>query len=176
MAPGFPPGLALTRSNWYAIRTTARHEKRVAAQLQEKRVFTFLPLVQQMHRWSDRQAKVEVPLFSCYLFVRILPAAESRLRVLETPGVLGLAGSGRQGTPIADAEIESLRTAIQAKASFEVHPFTSVGRRVRVRGGALDGVEGIIAGESQDRRVVLTVEILRRSVSVCVAGYDLELI
>ena len=106
----------------------------------------------------------------------MLPAPENRLRILDTPGVLGLAGAREQGTPIADAEIESLRTAVEAKAAFQTHPFTSAGQRVRVRGGALDGVEGTIAGMSTDRRVVLSVEILRRSVSICVQGYDLELI
>lgn len=176
VASGFPTGLAVARPSWYAVRTRARHEKRVCALLQEKAVPVFLPLVQQIHRWSDRQARVEVPLFSCYLFVRILAAVETRLRVLETPGALGLAGSRKEGTPVADSEIDSLRAAISAKAAFQTHPFTSAGLRVRVRGGALDGVEGIVAGESTNRRIVLTVEILRRSVSVGVEGYDLELI
>ena len=176
IAPGFASGLSITRPSWYALRTRARHEKRVSALLQEKAVLVFLPLVQQIHRWSDRQARVEVPLFTGYLFVRILAAAETRLRVLDTPGALGLAGYRREGTPIDDSEIESLRRAVCAKAAFQTHPFTNAGQHVRVRGGALDGVEGIIAGESTDRRIVLTVEILRRSVSVGVNGYDLELI
>lgn len=176
VAPGFPLGIGITRPSWYAVRTRARHEKRVSVLLQEKAVPVFLPLVQQIHRWSDRHVRVEVPLFSCYLFVRISAAAETRLRVLETAGALGLAGSRKEGTPIADSEIDSLRTAISAKAAFQTHPFTSAGQRVRVRGGALDGVEGIISGESTDRRIVLNVEILRRSVSVGVKGYDLELI
>src|SRR5580692_6988046 len=74
---------------WYAVHTVARHEKRVAANFLEKGIFTFLPLLHQIHRWSDRQSKVEVPLFSCYAFVRIVPTAENRVRVLRTPGVVG---------------------------------------------------------------------------------------
>src|SRR5580692_675369 len=104
-----PMGFSTEDSNWYAIHTMARHEKRVATQFQEKEVFTFLPLLQQVHRWSDRQSKVEVPLFSCYAFVRIVPTAENRVKVTRTPGVLGFVGEKGLGTAIRDEEIESVR-------------------------------------------------------------------
>ena len=85
-------------SDWYAVHTKPRHEKWIAGQLQQKKVVTFLPLLQQIHRWSDRRSKVEVPMFSCYAFVRIVQTAEERLKVLRTPGVLGFVGSEREGT------------------------------------------------------------------------------
>ena len=162
-------------SHWYAIHTMARHEKRVAQQLQENRVFTFLPLMQEMRQWCDRRASVEVPLFSCYAFVRMVQKAEERLKVLRTPGVLGFVGSQRVGTPIPDEEIESLRTAIREKLPFAVHPYVSVGKRVRIRGGSLDGVEGILMGQAGDRSLIVSVELLQRSVSVRVEGYGVEL-
>jgi transcription antitermination factor NusG len=79
-----------------------RHEKWIAGQLQGKRVFAFLPMLHQIHRWSDRRSKVEVPMFSCYAFVRMVQIVEERLKVLRTPGVLGFVGSERRGTPIPD--------------------------------------------------------------------------
>src|SRR5579864_4968118 len=104
----FPPfGLAPEESRWYAVHTTARHEKRVAAQFEEKRVCTFLPLLRQIHRCSDRRKTVEAPMFSCYAFVRIAQSTEGRLKVLRMPSVLGFVGSERQGTPIPDEQIES---------------------------------------------------------------------
>src|ERR1700730_13485074 len=84
-------------SNWFAVQTFARHEKRVSERLRENEVRTFLPLLEQLHRWSDRRVKVDVPLFSCYAFVHIAPTAGERARVLQTPGVLGLVGSEGQG-------------------------------------------------------------------------------
>jgi transcription antitermination factor NusG len=171
-----PMGFSTEDSNWYAIHTMARHEKRVATQFQEKEVFTFLPLLQQVHRWSDRQSKVEVPLFSCYAFVRIVPTVENRLKVLRTPGVIGFVGSERQGTSIPDAEIESLRTAIKEKIPCLPHHFVETGRRVRIRGGCLDGVEGILERQGADQSLVVSVELLRRSVSIRVEGYEIELI
>lgn len=163
-------------SNWYAVHTMARHEKRVAAQFQEKRVCTFLPLLHQIHRWSDRRSVVEIPMFSCYAFVRLVQNADERLKVLRTPGVLGFVGSERRGTPIPDEQIESLRTAIRQKIPCFPHPFISAGKRVRIRGGSLDGIEGILARQSGDQSLVVSVELLRRSILIRVEGYDIELV
>jgi transcription antitermination factor NusG len=171
-----PLGLVPEGSNWYAVHTMARHEKRVAAQFQEKRIYTFLPLLQQVHRWSDRRSIVEVPLFSCYAFVRVVPDVEERLKVLRTPGVLSFVGSERQGTPIPDEQVESLRKAISQNVPCLPHPFIASGTRVRIRGGALDGVRGILLHQGADQSLVVSVELLHRSVSIRVKGYDIELV
>ena len=171
-----PLGVAPGELNWYAIHTMPRHEKWIAGELQGKRVCTFLPVLHQIHRWSDRRCKVEVPMFSCYAFVRIVQLAEERLKVLRTPGVLGFVGSERQGTPIPDEQIESLRTAINENIPCFPHPFTSAGRRVRIRGGSLDGVEGILVRNGGDQSLVVSLELLCRSVAIRVEGYDIELV
>lgn len=159
---------------WYAVHTMARHEKRVAAQFEEKRICTFLPLLRQIRKWSDRQAHVEVPMFSCYAFVRTVLTVEERLKVLRTPGVLAFVGCERQGAPIPDEQIESLQTMLGNRIPCFPYPFLSVGRRVRIRGGSLDGVEGILVRQGDDRSLVVSVELLRRSVSIRVEGYDIE--
>jgi transcription antitermination factor NusG len=173
--PVIPPlGPPPEEENWYAIHTMPRHEKRIAGHLQGKRLCTFLPMLQQIHRWSDRRSKVEVPMFSCYVFVRMVETVEDRLKVLRTPGVFGFVGSERQGTPIPDEQIENLLMAIRGKIPCVVHPFISAGKRVRIRGGSLDGVEGILMGQGGGQSVVVSVEMLRRSVSIRVEGYDIE--
>src|SRR6202140_306314 len=163
-------------SSWYAVHTMARHEKRIAAQFEEKRVCTFLPLLRQIHKWSDRRSVVEVPMFSCYAFVRIAQTTEERLKILRTPGVLGFVGNERQGTPIPDEQVESLRTALNENVPCFPHAFIRAGRRVRIRGGSLDGVEGILVRQGADQSLVVTVEVLHRSVAIRVKGYDIELI
>jgi transcription antitermination factor NusG len=163
-------------SNWYAVHTMARHEKRVAAQLEEKRLCTFLPLLRQTHKWSDRRRLVEIPMFGCYAFVRIAQTAEERLRILQTPGVLGFVGSERQGTPIPEDQIESLRTATKENIPCFPHAFIDAGRRVRICGGSLDGLQGILVRQGADQSLVLSVELLQRSVSIRVEGYDIELV
>jgi hypothetical protein len=54
-------------SNWCAVHAMARHEKRLAAQVEENRVCTFIPTLGEIQRWSDRRSKVEVPMFSCHV-------------------------------------------------------------------------------------------------------------
>jgi transcription antitermination factor NusG len=176
-APVTPPlDLAPEGSHWYVIHTRSRHEKRVAQKLEESRTFTFLPLLQQIHRWSDRRSKVEVPLFSCYVFVRIVETVENRHKVLPTPGVLSFVGNERQGTRIPDEQVENLRTAIREKVPCAVHPFLDMGKRVRIRGGSLDGIEGILVRHGGAQNLVVSVGLLRRSVSIRVEGYEIELV
>ncbi len=115
-------------------------------------------------------------MFSCYAFVRIVPTVEERLKVLRTPGVLGFVGSERQGTPIPDEQIESLSIAINENIPCFPHAFISAGRRVRIRGGSLDGVEGILVRQGGDQSLVLSMELLNRSVAIRVEGYDIELV
>src|ERR1700682_6424897 len=104
---GAPPDV-----HWYALYTRARHEKAVAALLQQKGITTFLPLLSQMHRWSDRSKTVQVSLFPGYTFVRITATPESCVGILQTPGVVGFVGTGRRGIPIPDKQIEDVQTVL----------------------------------------------------------------
>jgi transcription antitermination factor NusG len=175
--PAIPPiGYSPEALQWYAVHTMARHEKRVASQFLEKEILTFLPLFQEVHQWSDRLSKVDMPLFSCYAFVRIVPTAENRLKVLRTSGVIGFVGAKGQGTSIRDEEIESLKTAMREKIPCISHPFINIGKRVRILGGCLDGIEGILERHGTDQSLIVSVELLQRSVSIRVNGYNIELI
>ena len=115
-------------------------------------------------------------MFSCYAFVQIAQTTQERLKVLRTPGVLGFVGNERQGTPIPNEQIESLRTAIIENIPCFPHAFIRAGRRVRIRGGSLDGVEGILVHQGTDQSLVVSVELLHRSVAIRVKGYDIELV
>jgi transcriptional antiterminator NusG len=171
-----PPASVLTidDARWFAVHTRARHEKKVDAHFEEKRLTSFLPLLQRISRWSDRTALIDTPLFGGYTFVRISPTAENRVIVLRTSGVLGLVGNGGMGTPIPDEEIYNLQTVLQRRAPCSAHPFTRAGQRVRIRGGCLDGVEGILQTENPDQTLILSIELLQRSLSIRVSGYDIE--
>ena len=161
--------------NWYAVLTHARHEKVVARRLREKGVTTFFPTVSEIHRWSDRKRQVEVPLFGCYLFVKLIPTNEERQKVLQVDNVLGFAGnSTRLGTPIPIEQIEAVRILVREKLPYRVHPFLKTGQRVRVCSGALEGLEGILVARRGESTVVLSVDAMQRSLSVQIDGYDLE--
>jgi len=170
MSPMVGPGV----ENWYAVHTRARHERVVVHRLQEQGVTTFLPLVTEVHRWSDRRKSVELPLFGCYVFVKLAPSSEERLRVLRIDGVFKFVGAGGLGTPIAEAQIDAVRTLIGQQIPWSAHPFLQIGQRVRVRGGALDGVEGILLAWNDDNTLVVSVDAIQRSLAVRIEGYDVE--
>ena len=167
-----PEMAGLTTPRWYAIRTRSRHEKKIALELREKGISHFLPLQTQVHRWSDRNKQVEVPLFPGYVFVRTVPVAEARVSVLHTHGVVGFVGEQGKGTPIPDKEIEDIQTILEQKVPFTMHPFLNLNQRVRIRGGCLDGVEGMLVGMNPDLSLVVSVELIKRSMAIRVAGYD----
>jgi transcription antitermination factor NusG len=146
----------------------------VATQLQGRGVNTFLPLTTQVHRWSDRNKKVQLPLFPGYAFVQVYPSAEERVKVLQADGVVSFVGMPPgEGTPISDEQIEGIRILLN-NVRCTSYPFLKVGQRIRVRGGCLDGIEGILVARNGNRTLVLTVEPIQRSIAVSIDGYDFE--
>src|SRR5271165_3748255 len=133
---------ALPEEQWYALYLRSRHEKAVAALLEQKGVTTFLPLFSRVHRWSDRRKMVQVSLFPGYTFVRADASPESCVRILQTPGVVSFVGTGRRGIPIPDKQIEDIQTVLTQNIPCAIFPFLRVGQRLRIRGGCLDGIEG----------------------------------
>lgn len=165
---------ALDQPRWYAVRTRSRHEKLVTRQLESQGIQSFLPVVSKIHQWSDRRKEVQEPLFSGYAFVHVDHSSGDRVRVLRTQGVVNFVGAQGIGVPIPDQEIENINTLLASKVSYQERPFLYVGQRVRVCGGALDGLEGILTAENSDRSVVISVGLIQRSLSVRVAGYNVE--
>jgi transcription termination/antitermination protein NusG len=169
----FPSSVA---SSWYAIQTRSRHEKFVAHQLLLKGVTHYLPIVTEVRKWSDRTKKVEFPLFSCYVFVQIVPTNEARVKVLKTDGVVRFIGKHGEGTVIPDEQIRSVRILLEQDIACTSHPFLKVGQRVRVRGGALDGVEGIFQSSIGDDTLIVSIDAIQRSMAVRIKGYDIEIL
>jgi len=165
---------AVEELRWFALHTRARHERVVEQRLREQGMETFLPTVRETHRWSDRKKTVEVPLFSCYVFVRCALNSDDRTRVYRVESVHGFVGTRGSGMPIPDEQIEGVRAALSQPAPCRSHPFLKVGQRVRVCGGAMDGVEGVFLSENGDRSLVISVEVIQRSLAVRIDGYDVK--
>jgi transcriptional antiterminator NusG len=160
---------------WYVVQTRYRFESKIATQLQSKGIETFLPLLNETHRWSDRQKTVSLPLFSGYVFVRLHPSAPARSRVLRTEGVVGFVNAHGDASPIPSRQIDDLRRLLAQKLPCALRAFLKVGQRVRIRGGCLDGLEGMLAQSSQ-KALVISIECIQRSVAVTIEGYELEMV
>jgi len=159
---------------WFAVQTYARHEKVVAHEVRELGITSFLPLVRQVRQWSDRRKMVDFPLFSGYVFVKLLPQNDKRLQVLRLNGVVSFVGTTGMGIPIPDDQIEAVRLLVEEKLPLCSHPFLKIGQRVRIRSGALTGVEGILVSRSGERTLVISLDAIQRSLSLQVQGYDIE--
>jgi transcription termination/antitermination protein NusG len=165
---------AQAEPQWYALHTRSQHEKSVTAHLQSRGVMTYLPLVSEVHRWSDRQKVVQMPLFSCYVFVHLPLAPEAWASIMRINGVLRFVGNGWAGVPIPESQIESTRTLLRSKLPYTLHPFLKVGQRIRVRGGSLDGIEGILVARNGNRTLVISVDPVQRSLAVRIDDYSIE--
>ncbi|MGA8213786.1 MAG: UpxY family transcription antiterminator [Candidatus Sulfotelmatobacter sp.] len=159
---------------WYAIRTRSRHEKVAVRDLDARGIRVFLPLVSYVRRWSDRRTEVELPLFPGYAFVRVAYFSGDRVRVLQASGVVSFVGQNAAGVSIPDEQVEAIRTLLVRKVPFKDHPFLKVGQRIRVRGGSLSGVEGILMAVKGARSLVISVEPIQRSLCIDLDGYEVE--
>ena len=162
------------QSAWFAVHTRTRFEKAAACELREKGIESFVPLLPARHKWSDRQRLVHEPLFPAYVFVRIAPVQDTRIAVLRTIGVNSFVGARGIGTPIPDAEIQTVHTVLEQCVQVQLHPYLNVGKRVRIRGGCLNGIEGILTAISGSESMVVSVQLIQRSIAMRITGYEVE--
>ena len=163
------PGLA--DDSWYAAYTCTHHEKRDAQQLSDRQIENFLPLYRSVRRWKDRRKELQLALFPSYVFVRM--NLKDRLKVLQLPGVVSFVSFGGNPAPLLDIEIETLRQGTANPTQIAPHPYLKVGRRVCVRNGPFAGTEGILVRRRDGCRVVVSIDLLMRSVAMEVDEADI---
>ncbi len=175
MLEGFPLQVDQPESShagWWAVYTRHQHEKAVANMLATKGLEVFLPLYETVRRWKDRNKRLTLPLFPCYLFVR--ERVDGRLLTLTTPGINMILTCGDHMAVVAPGEIEAIQRALRDPSRIEPYPFLRCGERVRVIRGPLEGLEGILVRRKNLYRLVLSVEMLSQSAAVEVEASDVE--
>jgi len=148
---------------WYAVYTWARHEKKVAQHFEERGITYFLPLYTAIHRWNKKTARVSLPLFPGYVFVQTVRHSH---RPLEVPGVVHFVGSHKSPAEIPADEIESLQRTMRMGHRMEPHPYLAPGNRVRISSGPMSGITGTIQRTAAGCRIVISVDMIMRSVAV----------
>jgi transcription antitermination factor NusG len=151
-------------TRWYAVYVCANHENRVAEQFGYRSVEHFLPRYESLHRWKDRKIRLSLPLFPGYVFVRL--ALRDRLQILKVPSVVRLVEFNGIPAALPDAEIELLQRALAQGIYAEPRSYLTVGREVRVVRGPLEGMKGILLRKKNSARVVISIDLIRRSISV----------
>ena len=159
-------------SAWHALHTRYQHEKVVAELLARQEFETFLPLYTAVNRWKDRTKRLSLPLFPCYVFLR--GGFDRRLQILKTPGVHAIVESAGRPGVIPEPEIAAIKRAVENSPRIKPHPFLETGDWVKIKSGPLVGLEGILVRKQDQLRLVLSVEMLGRSVAVEVDAFIVE--
>ena len=163
-ASPFPGRSDVAGLPWYAVRVKPNFEQTAARWLAAKGYEQLAPTYPARRQWSDRTKDIEAPLFAGYIFCRFNPM--QRLPVLQSPGVLTIVAFGKQLAAVDDREIASLQTLLNSKYRVQPWPFLKVGRKIAIIAGPLRGVEGIVLEAKDNYRLVVSVTLLQRSVSV----------
>lgn len=158
---------------WFAVFTSSHHEKRVSFHFEQRGIEHFLPVYEQDRKWKNGlKVRLALPLFPNYIFARF--EWTKRVSVLEVPHLHRIIGStGGKPMELSNGEIQALRSGLALRRA-EPHPFLTVGQRVRIRTGAFTGMEGVVLRNKGSIRVVLTIELMMRSVSIEVDESELE--
>jgi transcription antitermination factor NusG len=151
---------------WYALYVRSRHEKTVENSLRGKGYCVFSPFYRTKRKRIDRIAEIEVALFPGYVFCQFDP--NKRLPILMTPGVVEVVGRGNRPEPVDDTEIASIRTVALAGRPVQPWPFLRLGQRIRLEAGPLAGAEGIFLRVKDEYRLVVSITLLQRAVSVVI--------
>lgn len=152
-------------SAWYALYTKSHHEKEVLRRLQEKGIHAYLPLFTTLRQWSDRKKKVQIPLFSCYIFVNIVP--KEYYQVLNTPGVIKYVTFEGKAAPIPEKQIFFIKNIMEEDFEFEVvENKLCSGARVGVIAGSLTGLKGVLIDFRGKKRVIIQLDGIQKSMIV----------
>jgi transcription antitermination factor NusG len=149
---------------WFAVMVRPGHEKFASRALSNRGYEEFMPMYRERRRWSDRIKEVELALFPGYLFCRFDP--QYRLPILTAPGVFGIISFSGIPHPIEDAEVSRVKALVGNGKNPQPYPYLKAGQRVLIGSGPLSGVEGILIHIKNEYRLVASVTLLQRSVSV----------
>ena len=155
---------------WFAIQTRSRHEKVVESQLELRQVEHFLPMMKRVSQWTDRKKEIRVPLFAGYCFARF--SLEDRVPVLQSQGIVRVVGSAGKPEPIPDEEINALKKIINNSCDYICYPFLKEGMHVEVINGPMQGVKGRLIRGARNSRLVLSISLIQRSVSIEIDADD----
>ena len=169
---GRPKNAIAGDARWFAVWTRSRHERAVFDQLTSHSIEAFLPTVARWSRWKDRKKKIDWPLFPGYCFVHIAPV--NRLAVLKCGGVVSIVSFNGELMPVPDEEIEGIRTLVNSALPYDPCPLLKTGTKVEVVHGPLKGVIGKLQRKGPHMRLVLSVDLIGRGVSVQVDAADVK--
>lgn len=160
---------------WYAVHTKSHFEQKVFDGFCGKSVEAFLPRCQVMSRRRDRRKKILVPLLPGYVFVRTDLNSSEYLDILKTVGVVRMVSFKGKPVPAKDEEIDSLTILDGTDRTVQNRAYMKSGDLVMIMEGPLKGLIGFyLRHKGKSDKVVVSIELLRRSLAVEMEDWALE--
>ena len=157
---------------WFALHVRTNHEKSVCSALREKGFETFLPTVGLTRRWKDRVVSLDTPLFPGYAFSKF--DSQRPLPVLRTNGVLQVLGYGSRPSAVPVDRLSAILRMTTIGSRAVPFPYLRIGQRINVRTGPLAGLDGILVRRKGLRYLVVSIDILNRSVATEIDLADIK--
>ena len=164
----------LNHPAWYALYTVVRHEKVVNTTLEKKNIDSFLPMRKVVNRWKDRKKEIQIPLFPGYLFIHA--TRDEIYTSLNTRSVVRVLGNSNGPTSIPNLQIEELKKILENDMVFNTHSLITLGKEVIVKQGPLEGFKGKVIEKRGSYKLILSLDLIKRSVLVEIDIEDVELI
>jgi transcriptional antiterminator NusG len=175
LGPVFFPRLSGSEASWFALYVQVNHEKEVTDRLEQKSVECWLPLMECWSKRQDRRKRIHVPLFPGYLFVRAVMDNYTNVHILRTPGALTILRNSEGPLPVPQYQIENLKRMLELPDQISLHSYLKEGDWVQVVRGHLAGCVGILIRRKPKKgRLVVGVDLIRKSVSVELDTEDVE--
>ncbi len=164
----------LCHKEWFAVYTKSNHEKMVNSQLLNKDIESYLPLRNITSQWKDRKKLVQIPLFPGYLFVNTSPNSLSS--VFNTKSVVSVLGDHTKPISIPDEQIESIKKLLDSDLVYDPYPYLIIGKEVEIINGPLTGTTGKVVERNGTYKVIISIDMLKRSVAVEIGIEDVKLL
>ncbi len=162
--------------NWFVIQTKPRNEKKVEKQIIEKGVEVFLPLITSIRYWSDRKKKIQVPMFSGYLFVHA-SEDERVLAIRNTIGALRYLFYEKRPARLMENEIESIKLSLKAPERVKVdYSSFNQGDMVMITSGVFKGMKGLVTEIRGNYKLTVNLYELSMSLNIVLNPYEIELL
>jgi transcription antitermination factor NusG len=155
---------------WWTIYARSRQEKALARQLLAYEVPFYLPLVPTKQVVRGRQRCSYLPLFTGYVFA--YGTETQRVMALTTNRISRILPVTAPGELLTD--LRQVRDLIATNAPLTVEARLAPGARVRVKRGALQGLEGTILRRNGKTRLLVAVNYLQQGVSVEIDDFMVE--
>ncbi len=155
---------------WFVCHTKPRCEKKFAALMAAERFEHYLALVQSIRRYRQQTKRFTKPLFPGYVFARV--PFEKKARIYQQDLLA-------RAIPVEDEatflrQLADVKAIVESGFELSLLPLLSKGRRVKVTGGPLHGLEGYVDDPKNPAGIVISVDVLRQGLLVRVPIENLE--